>query len=176
MTLTSVSPSRQRAACSALAAGLSGGSAVVFGILSTVDFPGEFRSDLVLVLLSLGATVGVPVGAVVGWIHAPAALHARRSERRSLIARLAAEGVRLGVAIVFVGTAIGGALILGDGLASVGAAIASAAVMSIMGLIIFGLPAWLLAAAVGAVWVALVSAVAGNGPSDDTHAMASVGR
>lgn len=162
MTLTSIGPHRQRATGSALAAGLSGGSAVIFGMLSAVDLPGEVRSELVLVLLSLGATLGVPVGAVVGWIYTPAAMHARRSERRSLVAQLAAKGVGLGIAIIFVGTTIGGALILGDGLPSVGAAVASAVVMSTIGLIIFGLPALVLAAAVCALWVVAVGRILGE--------------
>lgn len=159
-----------RALGAGLAAAISLFAAVV--LAGAAEASGQSSLGGVLGLSALGAAIGVPVGAVLGWIHMPAAVSSHGSRRLVLVARLATLAVLLGAAVLSTALALGGLFVAGADVASLGDAAASFAMLFSLGLIIFGLPAWALAAAVCASWVMLVGA-AGNEQPGDAHAVAS---
>jgi hypothetical protein len=140
----------------ALGAGISLSVAVVLAGAAGADLVDQGLEGL-LALCSLGAAIGVPVGGLLGWIHAPAAASTGGSGRLLLVARLASLAVLLGAAVLSFGMAFGGLLFAGADVVSLSGAAATAAMLFFFGLLIFGVPAWGLAAAVCALWVMAVN-------------------
>lgn len=166
-------PGARRALGAALAAGMS--FAVAVALAGAAEALGQSGVGGILALCSLGAAIGVPVGAVLGWVHAPAATASQGLGRVGLVAWLATWAVLLGAALLSVLMALGGVIAAAPDLAGMVTAASWAVALFLIGLLIFGIPAWILAALVSAVWVVLVGAGAGNEPSDG-HAGASVGQ
>lgn len=158
----------------ALGGGISLAAAVVLAGLADANALRGFASSEVLAFGALGAGIGVPVGALLGWIHTPAAVSSQGSARVGLVARLATLAVLLGAAALSIVMAFGG-LLAGDVL-SPGDAAASFVLLFTFGLMIFGLPAWALAAVVCTFWVMLLGAAAANEQSDDGYRVTSVSR
>lgn len=150
----------------ALGAGISLSAAVILAGIAEADvLRGPVASE-VLAFGALGAGIGVPVGALLGWIHTPAAVSSQGSGRVGLVARLATWAVLLGAAVLSIAMAIGDQLVGGDVLSLSGGA-ASFVMLFALGLIIFGLPAWALAAALCALWVMAVAGLVGDDASVD---------
>lgn len=166
----------RRATGAALAASISLYAAVVLGAAADADVLRGFVAGEALGFVAVGAAIGVPVGALLGWVHAPAAAASRGLRRVGLIAWLATMAVLLGAGLLSVAMAVGGLVDVAPDLAGVAAAAGSAVLVFVFGPMIFGIPAWVLAAVVCAVWVTLLGAVTGNEPSDDAHAMTPAGR
>jgi hypothetical protein len=158
----------------ALAAGISLAVSVSFWAAAATDLFRGFVGREVLVLVSVGAAIGVPVGAVLGWITVRELL-STRAARPWLLVPLATWAVLLGAPLVAIALAFQttarpeGDLWTLAGLVgllarSAGEVIAAAVMALPFGMILFGLPAWVLAAAVAALWVPAIGAVLGNAP------------
>jgi hypothetical protein len=156
----------------ALAAGISLALSAIFWAAAATDVLRAFVGRELLVLVSIGAAIGVPVGAVLGWITVPELLSARGS-RLWLPVPLATWAVLLGAPLVAIALAFqtsarpDGDLSTLAGLVgllarSIGEIVAIAVIALLFGMIIFGLPAWVLAAAVSALWVPAVDKVLGS--------------
>jgi hypothetical protein len=111
--------------------------------------------------LAMGTAVSAALGAVLGWIHTPAAVAMRRTDRVGLVIGLSIVSVPLGAALTSIGVALPGAF-AGEGGAELARVIGSVAMLYTLGLILFGIPAWVIATAVWAVWVTLIGAVVGS--------------
>lgn len=144
-------PVAPRVVGAALGSGISLSAAVIFAGVANAGVLRWFIASEVLAFCGLGAAIGVPVGGLLGWIHTPGAVSSQGSARLGLVARLASLSVLLGAALFSIVMAFGG-LLAGDML-SLGVGAASFVMLFTFGLIIFGLPAWVLAAAVCALWV-----------------------
>jgi hypothetical protein len=158
----------------ALAAGISLAVSAIFWAAAATDVLRAFVGRELLVLVSMGAAIGVPVGAVLGWITVPELL-STRGGRLWLLVPLATWAVLLGAPLVAIALAFQtGARPEGDlstlaGLVgllarSVGEIIAASVIALLFGMILLGLPAWVLAAAVAALWVPAVGTILGNAP------------
>lgn len=129
----------------------------------------------VLAIIALGAAIGVPVGSLLGWLYTPAALNGRGT-RLQLVVSLATRAVPLGAALVAFTLTFDDLVRGGPGVAGLVEAVASGAMLILVGLMYFGLPAWALAAIVCALWVMVLGAAAGNGHSDNAQTVLSVER
>lgn len=158
----------------ALGAGISLSAALVLAGFAEANALRGFVASEVLAFGALGAGIGVPVGALLGWIHTPAAVSSQGSARVGLVARLATLAVLLGAAVLSIVMAFGG-LLASDVWGPADAA-ASFVMLFTFGLMIFGLPAWALAAVVCTFWVMLLDAAAANEQSDDGHPVTPVSR
>jgi hypothetical protein len=108
---------------------------------------------------------------VLGWAHAPAAIASRGGARLGLVARLATLAVFFGDAMLaVVMAAVGMVELVPDAVSMANAAGSAFIVFFVFGLLIFGVPAWVLAAAVCALWVTVIAGGAGgDGSSDGRH-------
>lgn len=158
-TISPAIGSASRALGAGLAAAISLLAAVV--LAGAAEASGQSSLGGVLGLCAFGAAIGVPVGAVLGWIHTPAAVLSRGSRRVVLVARMATWAVLVGAAVLAIAMALGGLLVGGGDVLSPGGAAASFVVLFALGLMIFGLPAWALAAAFCFLWVVAVNELLG---------------
>lgn len=126
-------------------------------------------------LAAIGAGLGVPIGGLLGCWHAPIAASSHGYLRCLLVPWLATWAVLLGASLTAVILAIGyvsgltgdGSTLTGAGglpTAWIGEVIAHGLMALLFGLILFGLPAWVLAAVVAALWVTAVGAIRTDSP------------
>jgi hypothetical protein len=172
----------RRALGAALAAGISLAISIILAGLAGTDALRGLVDQSLLALVALGAALGVPIGGMLGWWHAPVAASSHGHSRPLLVARLATWAVLLGAPLVAVALAFGtntrpdvdlstpaGAVGLLS--ASIGEIAAYAVLALTFGLILFGLPAWVLAAAVSALWVSTIGAVLRDAPLPEASAV-----
>lgn len=171
-----------RALGAVLAAGIALALAVGLWALAETDALRGFVDQGLVALVAMGAALGVPIGGMLGWWHAPIAAWSHGGRRLWLVVRLATWAVLLGAPLVATALAFqtgsrpDGDLSTLAGLVglltrSVGEIVAFAVIALPFGLILFGLPAWVLAAAVSALWVPAVGAVLGKTPPPGANAV-----
>lgn len=141
----------RRAIGAGLAAGISLFAASVLGAVGDADVLRGIVAREVLFIVAVGAGIGVPVGAVLGWVHAPAATASRGLQRVGLVGWLATWAVFLGAGLLAFVLALGGVIAAAPDLAGMLTAAGWAVILFLVGLITFGIPAWILAAIVSAV-------------------------
>jgi hypothetical protein len=150
-----------RALGAVLAAGIAFAMAVGLWALAETDALRGFVDQGLVALVAMGAALGVPIGGMLGWWHAPVAASSHGGRRLWLVVRLATWAVLLGAPLVATALALqtgsrpDGDLSTLAGLVglltrSIGEIVAFAVIALPFGLILFGLPAWVLAAAVSA--------------------------
>jgi hypothetical protein len=159
---------RQRAIGAGVAASISLILAIVFLGLSTVSPPDGLVPPEILAVLGLGSALGVPVGAMLGYAHLEAALEPATPFGR-VVPRIATWAVLIGAPAVALAVAFGyeSRVAFGVSTPDLLTAVATAAVAVFgvaglalfYGLLVFGLPAWILAAIVAGLWFHAVRGV-----------------
>ena len=166
---------RGRALGASLAATIALAMAVGLWLLAETDALHGAIDESLVRLAALGAGLGVPIGGLLGCWHAPIAASSHGFRRCLLVPWLATWAVLLGASLAAVILAIGSVSgLTGDGSMLTGAmglptawfgeVIAYGLMALVFGLMLFGLPAWVLAAVVAALWVTIVGAIRTDSP------------